>query len=139
MSHATLCDEPRTVERWDEVLEAIAVPLRRQLVVALLDAPSDEHIRLPEGVVSRSREQDREMVRQTLVHSHLPKLAAADFVRWDIDPLRAAPGVRFDELAAVVETLASNTDSLPQSLTGGEASETDRRCGPPTWIVDQPE
>lgn len=109
----------RTVERWNRVFEAASAEPRRQLIVALLDRPQGHSVPLPESVADPDIPVDREVLRQELLHSHLPMLADMEFVKWDTDPFVAARGPRFDEIAVVFEALHSHSADIPDSLVVG--------------------
>jgi hypothetical protein len=101
--------------RVDRVFDALSAGPRRRLVDSLLDAAPDERIELPEGA-SPPDCGSLDELRLDLAHRHLPMLADSGFVKWEREPLSARRGPRFDEVAAVFETLSVNAASLPESL-----------------------
>lgn len=109
----------RVSENWDAVFRCLSAEPRRQLVVSLLDAPSDESVPLPESAAMPNVPSDPALLRRALHHVHLPMLAENEFVTWDADPLVAARGPRFDELAVVFDALHSTASSIPDSLVVG--------------------
>ncbi|APW97713.1 hypothetical protein CHINAEXTREME_07965 [Halobiforma lacisalsi AJ5] len=109
----------RVIEGWNRVFEALAAEPRRQLVVSLLDASPDATVPLPESAVNPNVPTDPEVLRRELHHQHLPMLADGGFVEWDADPLVAARGPNFDQVAAVIESLQASATSVPDSLVIG--------------------
>jgi hypothetical protein len=115
-------------ERWDEVFKAVAAEPRRQLIIALLDAPPDETVALPENARNPNVPRNPTVLREELHHCHLPLLSDLGFVRWDSDPLVAGRGPRFGEVSIVLESLQSNALDIPDSLVSGcQRLEQERR------------
>ncbi|MDS0222067.1 hypothetical protein NDI54_11980 [Haloarcula sp. S1AR25-5A] len=118
----------QVVGRWDDVFSAITAEPRRQLIVALLDAPPDETVPLPESAANPNIPLDPDDLRRDLYHRHLPKLADLGFITWDTEPLVAGRGPRFEEVAVVFECLQSDAAALPDSLVFGcERLEQERQ------------
>jgi len=111
-------DGAQVIERWDQVFRVVSAEPRRQLIVALLDEPFGS-VPLPESAINPAVPVDRDHLRQTLYHCHLPLLEQYEFVRWDTDPLAASRGPRFEEVAVVFESLHAAADALPDSLVFG--------------------
>ncbi|KAA9398836.1 hypothetical protein Har1130_11555 [Haloarcula sp. CBA1130] len=109
----------RVIKRWDEVFKAVTAEPRRQLIIALSDAHPDETVPLPESAVNPNVPRDPEVLRQKLYHCHLPMLSDHDFITWDTEPLVAGRGPRFEEVAAVFESLQSNAIDIPEPLVFG--------------------
>lgn len=109
----------RVVENWDRVFDALSSEPRRQLVVSLLDAAPEQQVSLPEGAQNPSVPIDADRLRGELYHYHLPMLADRGFVEWQSDPLVATRGPRFDEIAAVFETIHDAAADLPESMVTG--------------------
>jgi hypothetical protein len=68
-----------------------------------------------------------------LHHAHLPMLAEMGFVTWETEPLVAARGPRFDEVAAVFEALHADAACIPDTLVVGcrrLEEERQNRIGP---------
>lgn len=92
----------------DDILAALASGRRRAVLAHLRGLTEPVEVGdLAAVVAAESGDADPRAVRTTLVHRHLPKLAAADLVEWDRDrgvvapadhPVLAAPGV--DEVLA---------------------------------------
>ena len=109
----------RVSENWDAVFRCLAAEPRRQLVVSLLDAPSDESVPLPESAAMPNGCVDPEVLREALYHVHLPMLAEHGFVTWDAEPLVAARGPLFDQVGVLLEALHSKAAALPDALVVG--------------------
>ncbi|WP_247731037.1 hypothetical protein [Halovivax limisalsi] len=109
----------RVSERWNAVFEALSSEPRRQLIVSLLDAEANEPVPLPESAVMSNVPPDPETLRLELHHVHLPMLAELGFITWETDPLVAARGPQFDEVAVVFEAFHEVASSIPESLVVG--------------------
>ncbi|WP_123538794.1 hypothetical protein [Halosimplex salinum] len=107
------------IENWDAVFRALSAEPRRQLVVSLSDAPADGSVPLPESAVNPNVPADPKSLRRELHHTHLPMLADLGFVEWEREPLVAARGPQFEQVAAVFEALHSNATAIPDSLVVG--------------------
>lgn len=105
------------VERWNRVFRALTAEPRRQIIVALMEAPSDRELNLPEAANPPFLRRDPEELYVDLIHSHLPALAEAEFVEWEREPLRVRRGPAFEEVAVVLEALQSHADEIPRQLT----------------------
>jgi hypothetical protein len=119
MTQARYHNGLEVIERWDTVFKAISAEPRRQLIIALLDAPPDETVPLPESAVNPNVPRDPTALRQELHHCHLPLLADLGFITWDVGPLVAGRGPRFDEVGIVFESLQSNAANIPEPLVFG--------------------
>ncbi|MFC4247326.1 hypothetical protein ACFOZ7_09995 [Natribaculum luteum] len=119
MTTAPFRDGKRVIRRWNRAFSAVSTEPRRQLIVALLDAPADDTVLLPGSAMNPNDPRDLETLRRELRHTHLPMLADAGFVEWDTDPLVASRGPRFDEVAVIFEALHENATSLPDQLVSG--------------------
>lgn len=109
----------RVAENWDAVFRCLSAEPRRQLVVSLLNTPSGESVPLPESAAMPNGCAEPDVLRRDLFHVHLPLLAEHGFVTWDADPLVAARGPRFDEVAVVFEALHAEAAGIPHSLAVG--------------------
>ena len=117
--HTEASEGQSVIDRWDRVFEAISAEPRRQLVVALADAPPDRQIMLPEAAASPRLPVDRERLEVRLRHVHLPLLERHGFVAWTEDPFRASRGPHFEEVAAVFDALHDHAPRLPDQLVSG--------------------
>ena len=109
----------RVIQKWDAVFNALSAEPRRQLIVSLLDAPSDRDVSLPESAVNPNVPPDPDTLRMELRHHHLPMLSDFGFVEWDTDPLVASRGPQFAEAAVVFEALHATAADIPESLVVG--------------------
>ena len=109
----------RVIDRWNNVFEALTAEPRRQLIAALVDAPADQPVVLPEAAASPTVHSDLDFLQVDLRHTHLPLLDDAGFVRYESEPFRAYRGPRFEEVATVIETLHDAAADLPDSLVNG--------------------
>ncbi|QLH84122.1 hypothetical protein [Halosimplex pelagicum] len=112
------------IERWNRVFGSLAAEPRRQMVVALMEAPPGRELSLPEAANPPYLLRDPEKLYLDLVHSHLPALAEHGFVEWDREPLRVRRGPSFEEVATVFEALQEHADEIPPQL-----SESCQRLG----------
>ena len=118
----------RVIEKWDDVFSVLDAEPRRQIVISLLD--TDGAVPLPESAINPNAPADPEQLRVELHHKHLPMLAEHGFIEWESDPLIAAPGPRFEEVAAVFEALHAQAASVPDSLVVGcQRLERERELG----------
>lgn len=106
-------------EGWDAVFRALSANPRRQLLVSLLDAPPDRSVPLPESAVMPNVPLDPETLRAELYHVHLPMLEEMGFVIAESEPMVAARGPQFGQVAPVIDALHSEATSLPESLVLG--------------------
>jgi hypothetical protein len=109
----------RVIKAWDRVFKALLAEPRRQLIVALLDAPPNQSVPLPESAMNPNIPPNVKIIRQELHHQHLPMLADCGFVDWETDPLVASRGPKFDEVAVVFDALHANATNIPDSLVLG--------------------
>ncbi|MWV39351.1 hypothetical protein [Natrialba sp. INN-245] len=116
-----------TVERWNEVFEALSAEPRRQLLMTLLNAPAGRRVLLPDAAVGPAESVDLSERRLELAHRHLPLLSQRGFVDWATDPFCAQRGERFDEVAAVVGIVHANDEDLPPHLVDGYRRLEDER------------
>ena len=66
--------------------------------------------------MSHDNSVDAATVTTQLLHHHLPKLAAAGYVRWTRDPFCVERGPHFEEPALVVSQMTDNSIEYPQRL-----------------------
>ncbi len=119
MSRAQYQNGKQVIKRWDTVFTALSAEPRRQLIVSLLDAPQATAVPLPESAANPNVPPDPDVLRQKLHHCHLPMLAEMEFITWDTDPLVAARGPQFEQVATVFELLYAGETDLPDSLVTG--------------------
>ncbi len=100
-------------DQWERILTALAGRYRRQMLVALLEynPETDDDID-PYNTVTDS-ETDAETIKREMVHNHLPKLEALEYIEWDRDSDSIRRGRKWDEIAPLVTLLEDNRDELP--------------------------
>lgn len=123
-------DAERVIDGWDQLFTALAAEPRRQILVSLLEAPPDRQLLLPEAANPSYALMDPEELYVELVHSHLPVLAAGDYVEWEREPLRVERGPNFEETAVVFRVLYDAVSDIPDRLVYGcQRLEEKRREG----------
>jgi len=105
------------IERWNRVFRALTAEPRRQMVLALMEAPPDRELSLPEAANPPYLLRDPEDLYTDLLHTHLPALAERGFVEWEREPLRVRRGPAFEEVAVVFEALQTHAAEIPPQLT----------------------
>ena len=97
---------------WGDMLDALADPYRRQLLVALTEHnPRGDDDRDPLGLLSASEKQT--VNDADLVHNHLPKLEQHGFIEWDREANTVSKGPRFDDIEPVITLIHEHRDGLP--------------------------
>jgi|AntRauTorcE11898_2_1112593.scaffolds.fasta_scaffold31980_2 hypothetical protein len=109
----------RVIDGWDQLFAALAAEPRRQIIVSLLEAPPDRCLSLPEAANPPYALRDPEELSVELFHSHLPVLAAGDYVEWSEDPLCVGRGPNFEEAAVVFRSLFDHVSDIPHRLVHG--------------------
>lgn len=119
MSEVRFENAKSVIQRWDRIFTALSAEPRRQLVVSLRDAPPEGTVSLPESAVNPNAPVDARTLRRELHHQHLPLLADMEVIEWRRDPLEAARGPQFEQVAVVFEALHTNARDLPDELVVG--------------------
>lgn len=127
MSGDRTVDKRTTIERWNTVLRALAAAPRRQLVVSLMEAPPDRELSLPEAANPSQLLREPELLYSELIHSHLPVLEKAGLIEWQREPLCAKRGPKFEEAAAIIQSVYENAGALPGTLVDGCQHLEERR------------
>ncbi|WP_436924071.1 DUF7344 domain-containing protein [Halosimplex amylolyticum] len=104
------------IERWNHAFRALTAEPRRQIVVALMEAPPGRQLSLPEAANPPYQLRDPEDLYVDLVHTHLPMLAERGFVEWEREPLTVERGPAFEEVQIVFEALHAHASELPPQL-----------------------
>lgn len=105
-------------ERWHQIFRILAAGPRRQTIGSLMEAPPDRTLSLPEAANMPDYRLDPEQLKHDLVHHHLPMMGQPGFIEWEQEPFSVKRGPKFEEVAAVIEAIASY-DDLPQQLRRG--------------------
>jgi len=106
-------------ENWDGVFKGLSAGPRRRLLLSLSDVPPDQSVPLPQHAMKTDSTSDPEAVRRELYHVHLPVLEELGFVTSESEPLAAARGPQFEQVAAVLDSVESEAANLPDSLVVG--------------------
>lgn len=100
----------RGLEPTSELFQQLGHPLRRRVLLELLDADPRDSRHLSE-IVTRHTTPDSDRI--ALYHTHLPSLRLAGYVEWDPDAEMVARGPRFDTISPFLELLVGHGDHLP--------------------------
>ncbi len=95
----------------DDLFEALSNPYRRQLLVALLEHNPRDDGRDPSDLVSDDIDPD--VLELQLLHNHLPKLEAMDFISWDRETNEISKGPDWDEIEPLITLIDDRRDELP--------------------------
>ncbi|MFC5277830.1 ArsR family transcriptional regulator [Halorubrum rubrum] len=96
---------------FDSQLDALGHVARRRLLLALLDAGSEDDRSVAfDRLADDSPEEDALL---SMRHLHLPKLEERGFVAVHPERRSVRRGPRFDEISPLLELLEANGDRLP--------------------------
>lgn len=100
-------------EKWDRVFRALSDRYRRQLLVAMLEhnPQSDDNIDPLETLDPAERDTVR--LQTELLHNHLPRLEAMEYVEWDRESGEISKGPEWDELAPLLHLIEDHREELP--------------------------
>lgn len=85
---------------------------RRRILTVLAEAnPRTDEEFTPAEL--RTERDDSERFRMELHHRHFPKLEQAGYIDWDRESGTVRRGPNYDEIASLVELLATHEDELP--------------------------
>lgn len=129
MSAGQHSDAERVIDGWDRLFGTLSAEPRRQIVIALLEAPPDRELSLPEAANPPYALRDPETLYVELQHSHLPALADGGYVEWATNPLRVSRGPNFGEAAVIFEALKDHADAIPERLVHGCQRLEEQRSG----------
>jgi len=95
----------------DEQFDALTHPLRRRLLVRLLEHnPQKGDVNPPSLHEGDQQFQD---LQTEMFHTHLPKLEEAGFIVWHQDTNKVEKGPRFEEIRPLLELIDAHADELP--------------------------
>lgn len=92
----------------DQIFTALSHRLRRVILLLLRR----------DSVVTMADVRDHAMagehgVEIELVHNHLPKLAAEDYIDWNRTTAEISKGPRFEKIEPLLDIIEDNADELP--------------------------
>jgi hypothetical protein len=101
----------RGMGRFDEVLDALADPYRRQLLLALIEHnPQDDSDPDPLNI---HPEGDDELSKLNIFMGHLPKLDDMGIIEWNEAEDEIVKGPDWAEFEPLLRLIADNKDELP--------------------------
>ena len=109
-------ENQKGTETWDQLYQALAAEPRRMIIFSLMKEPEEKRLPLPDAAQSFNNPMDPEDLRIQLRHNHLPKLAAAGYVRWESDPFCVQRGPHFGEPALVITQMTDDSNTYPRRL-----------------------
>jgi hypothetical protein len=107
------------IDRWDQLYHALSSLERRMVLYSLKGAPRERRLPLPEAAMGPQTAMDAKDVSIHLIHTHLPMLADAGYVRWEREPFCVQRGPYFEEVELVFELVFDSIDRFPPSLING--------------------
>lgn len=130
MTGANANSDREMVRGWDRAFRAMAAEPRRQIVCALLEAPPDRALALPDAANAPYVSEEAAELAVSLRHNHLPKLAERGYVQWEERPFVVRRGPNFEEVAVFFEALQAHAERIPERLKRGcrrlEAAQRER-------------
>jgi hypothetical protein len=100
-------------DRLDEVLEALADPYRRELLLALIEHnPQDEADSDPLNI---HPDGEDEFSKLNILMGHLPKLHELGIINWEQDENQITKGPDWEEFEPLLRLIAENKDELPKA------------------------
>ncbi|WP_154020491.1 ArsR family transcriptional regulator [Halorubrum halophilum] len=107
--------------RFDQVLESLADPYRRQLLLALIEHnPQDDDDPDPLNI---HPEGDDALSKLNIYMGHLPKLDKMGIIEWDEDEDEIIKGPDWEEFEPLLRLIAEHKDELPKEWF--EETDTD--------------
>lgn len=107
----------RDADRFDRAVDALGHKYRRRLLEALLvhNPQDDDDAQDAEQALERvaDGDADEELVMTQLIHNHLPKLEAMDYIAWDKETGEIAKGENWAEIEPLLKLLRDHEDELP--------------------------
>ena len=107
-----MTSHPEIGSPFDDALDALAHPYRRQLLVALLiENPQDDTDRDPLDLLDDDVSTD--ILETELFHRHLPKLQSRGYIEWDRESGEISKGPDWDRIAPLLELIQNHREELP--------------------------
>lgn len=110
-SHTTRTESQSTL---DQTFDALCHLSRRRILSTLAQAnprDTDEF----ESADFKPDDEELEAFRVNLHHSHLPKLAEAEFINWNRETDTITRGPRFEEIRPLLKLMDDHQDELPEN------------------------
>ena len=100
-------------DNWETILESLADPYRRQLLVALLEhnPQADDE---PDPLNVTTAADEPAVLETELVHHHLPKLEQNGYIYWNREANEISRGPDWDDIGPILELLHRHRDELPE-------------------------
>ncbi len=100
-------------DRFDKLLEALADPYRRELLLALTEHnPQDDSDSDPLNIHPDGADEFSQL---NIFMGHLPKLDELGIIDWDQDEDQITKGPDWAEFEPLLQLIAKNKDELPES------------------------
>lgn len=100
-------------DQWEKMLTALVGRHRRQILVVLLEHDSQNGGGIDPFTAVTHPEGEAEPLQQKMVHNHLPKLEALEYIEWDREAGTVKRGAKWDEIAPLLTLIEDNRDELP--------------------------
>jgi len=97
----------------DKLLDILANTHRRRLLVALLEHNPQDDADTPILDDVQFADEDLKAFKVQMQHTHLPKLAEAEFIEWDQETNTVRKGSRFEAIRPLLELMQNHADELP--------------------------
>jgi hypothetical protein len=95
------------------LFEVLSHEYRRRILVALAQHSPQDDITSASVAGEHLTEDALEHLTLQLYHTHLPKLADAEFIDWDRDSETITRGPRFEEIEPLLRLMHDHQDELP--------------------------
>lgn len=98
-------------DTWATLFECLRAKPRRRLLTRLTAYQPGETVHFTD--VRANEAAPDTPVHAEYVHLHLPKLAAAGYIRWDEQSHEISQGPRFPEIEPFIEFVQTHSEQLP--------------------------